>query len=145
MSAKWLRSKAIICLGILYGWKLLEMLLFMFLSSFVLIKVTWDAFVCVLNVYNFFHKKIKTVLIPSISILLLKSAMDWDEFSITCHFEYKEKNVCLNTYTVKTKSECKKMLFYYQLFVRQKMTRRAHNIQILQFYDSWHRNSGSNE
>ena len=113
-------------------------------------KVTWDAFVCVLNAYDFFHKKIKTVLIPSISILLLKSAMEWDKFSVTCHFEYKEKIVRLNTYTVKTKSECKKMLFYYQLFVRQKMTRRAHNIQahniqILRFYDSWHRNSGSNE
>ena len=63
------------CLCILYGWKLLEMPLFMFSNLFVLMKVTWDAFVCVLNTYNFFMKKIinkkKTVLIPSISILLL--------------------------------------------------------------------------
>ena len=41
-----------------------------FLSWFVLMKVTWDAFVCVLNAYNFFHEKIKTALIPSILILL---------------------------------------------------------------------------
>ena len=35
------------------------------------LNVIWDAFVCVLNAKNIFHKKkIKTVLITSISILL---------------------------------------------------------------------------
>ena len=38
----------------------------------------------------------------------LKTATDRDEFSATCHFEPKQKNLCLNTYTVKTKSKGKK-------------------------------------
>ena len=38
----------------------------------------------------------------------LKTATDRDEFSPTCHFESKEKNTCLITYTVKTKSKGKK-------------------------------------
>ena len=41
----------------------------------------------------------------------LKTATDRDEFSATCHFESKEKNLCLNTYTVKTKPKGKKNVF----------------------------------
>ena len=38
----------------------------------------------------------------------LKEGKTRDVFSITSHYEEQEKNICLNTYTVKTKSKGKK-------------------------------------
>ena len=38
----------------------------------------------------------------------LKKAEGRDEFSATCHFEAHNGNLCLNSYTVKTKSKGKK-------------------------------------
>ena len=41
----------------------------------------------------------------------LKDAKGREVFSTTCHFEKKDKNLCLNTYTVKTKSTGMKNVF----------------------------------
>ena len=38
----------------------------------------------------------------------LKKAEERDKFSATCHFEVQNGNLCLNSYTVKTKSKDKK-------------------------------------
>ena len=41
----------------------------------------------------------------------LKKAEGRDEFSVTCHFEAQNGKLCLNSYTVKTKSKGEKKYF----------------------------------
>ena len=48
----------------------------------------------------------------------LKKAEGRDEFSATCHFEAQNGNLCLNSYTVKTKSKGKKSVLLLTNYIK---------------------------
>ena len=68
----------------------------------------------------------------------LRTATDRDEFSATCHFESKEKSLCFNTYTVKTKLKGKKnILLLSTVRLMKKKTKDDKKVKpaINKFYD----------